>query len=134
MVFRLPNTLTHWPWPRRINPHYEEVKIASDAWFRSFKAFGPEVQRAYERCDSSMIFPLESQCSNPFLEHLRTVCDLMHLLFAFDEYTDNAPPEVVRQYADIVMDAVRSPIKPRPSDEVVLGIIAQEYSYSCLYV
>ncbi len=50
----------------------------------------------------------------------------MHLLFAFDDYTDNAPHEVVRRYADIVMDAVRNPIKSRPSDEVVLGVIAQE--------
>ncbi|KAK0437386.1 isoprenoid synthase domain-containing protein [Armillaria borealis] len=75
----------------------------------------------------------DSNKSNPFFEHLRIVCDLMNLFFAFDEYSDNAPPEVVRQYADIVMDAVRSPIKPRPSDEVVLGVIAQEYSYSCLF-
>ncbi len=58
----------------------------------------------------------------------------MNLFFAFDEYTDNAPPEVVRQYADVVMDAIRNPIKPRHSDEVVLGIIAQEYSHSCLCV
>ncbi len=58
----------------------------------------------------------------------------MHLLFAFDDYTDNAPPEVVRRYADVVMDAVRNPIKSRPSDEVVLGVIAQEYGYSCLCI
>ncbi|KAK0184329.1 hypothetical protein F5146DRAFT_1125739, partial [Armillaria mellea] len=44
VVFRLPNTLTYWPWPRRINPHHEEVKAASEAWFRSFKAFGPKSQ------------------------------------------------------------------------------------------
>ncbi|SJL16465.1 uncharacterized protein ARMOST_19991 [Armillaria ostoyae] len=62
------------------------------------------------------------------------VCDLMALLFAFDEYTDNAPPDVVRRYADVVMDAVRNSVKPRPNDEVVLGVISQEYSYSCLCV
>ncbi len=45
VVFRIPDTLTYWPWPRKINPHYEEVKAASDAWFRSFKAFGPKAQR-----------------------------------------------------------------------------------------
>ncbi|PBK67980.1 terpenoid synthase [Armillaria solidipes] len=112
VVFRIPDTLMYWPWPRKINPHHEEVKAASDAWFRSLKAFGPEAQREFECCDS---------------KHLRTVCDLMHLLFTFDDYTDNAPPEVVRRYADVVMDAVRNPIKSRPSDEVVLGVIAQEF-------
>ncbi|KAG7441663.1 terpenoid synthase [Guyanagaster necrorhizus] len=112
VVFRIPDTLTYWPWPRRINPHHEEVKAASDAWFRSFKAFGQEAQRAYERCDS---------------KHLRTGCDMMNLLFTFDEYTDNKPPEIVRQYADIVMDAMRHPYKPRPTDEMVLGVVAQEF-------
>ncbi|KAK0421583.1 terpenoid synthase [Armillaria borealis] len=125
VVFRIPHTLTYWPWPRRINPHYEEVKAVSDAWFRSLKAFGPEAQRAFERGDCSLLSSLA--CPTATKEHLRTVCDLINLLFTFDEYTDNAPPETVRQYADVVMDAVRNPTKPRPSDEVVLGIIAQEF-------
>ncbi|PBK94406.1 hypothetical protein ARMGADRAFT_1029519 [Armillaria gallica] len=72
----------------------------------------------------------DSNKINPFLEHLRTVCDLVHLLSAFDDYADNAPHKVVRQYADIVTDAVRNPIKSRPGDEVVLGVIAQEYSHT----
>ncbi len=45
VVFRIPDTLMYWPWPRKINPHHEEVKAASDAWFRSLNAFGPEAQR-----------------------------------------------------------------------------------------
>ncbi|SJL16460.1 uncharacterized protein ARMOST_19984 [Armillaria ostoyae] len=62
VVFRISDTLMYWPWPRKINPHHEEVKAASDAWFRSLNASGPEAQRVFERCDSSMIFPPESQC------------------------------------------------------------------------
>ncbi|KAK0215213.1 terpenoid synthase [Armillaria nabsnona] len=125
VVFRIPDTLMYWPWPRKINLHHEEVKAASDAWFRSLNAFGPEAQRVFECCDSSLLASLG--CPTATKEHLRTVCDLMHLLFAFDDYTDNAPPEVVRRYANVVMDAVRNPIKSRPSDEVVLGVIAQEF-------
>ncbi|PBK94448.1 terpenoid synthase [Armillaria gallica] len=115
VVFRIPDTLTYWPWPRRINPHYEEVKAASDAWFRSFKAFGPESQRAFDRCNFSMT------------DHLRTQCDFMSLVFAIDEYTDRVTPEVVRQYFDVVIDALKNPAKRRPSDEVVLGVITQEF-------
>ncbi|KAK0214397.1 terpenoid synthase [Armillaria fumosa] len=111
-VFRIPDTLAYWPWPRTINPHYEEVKAASEAWFRSFKAFGPESQSAFDRCN---------------FKHLRTQCDFMNLVFVIDEYTDNATPEVVRQYFDVVIDALRNPAKPRPSDEVVLGVVAQEF-------
>ncbi len=51
----------------------------------------------------------------------------MNIFFVFDEYTDYASPEVTRRYADIIMDAIRNPFEPRPSGEVVLGVIAQEY-------
>ncbi|KAK0443676.1 terpenoid synthase [Desarmillaria tabescens] len=112
IVIRLPDTLVYWPWSRRINSHYEEVKRESGTWFCSFRAFGPEVKSAFDRCD---------------FKHLRTVCDMMNLFFVFDEYTDNATPEVVRQYADIVMHAIRNPTKPRPKDEVILGVVAQEF-------
>ncbi|SJL16467.1 uncharacterized protein ARMOST_19993 [Armillaria ostoyae] len=125
VVFRIPDTLTYWPWPRRINPHYEEVKAASEAWFRSFKAFGPRAQSAFDCCNFSLLCSLAYPTATK--EHLRTACDMMNQFFVFDEYTDNAPPEIVRQYADIVMDAIRDPTKPRPSDEVVLGLVAQEF-------
>jgi len=47
----LPETMAAWPWPRAINPYYEEVKAASNAWFKSFKPFTPESQRAFDKCD-----------------------------------------------------------------------------------
>ncbi|KAK0443679.1 terpenoid synthase [Desarmillaria tabescens] len=125
IIIRLPDTLTYWPWTRRINPHYEEVKAASQAWFRSFRAFGPEAQLAFDRCDFSLLCSLAYPTASR--EHLRTACDLMNLFFVFDEYTDNAPPETVRQYADIIMDAIRNQDEPRPRNEVVLGAIAQEF-------
>ncbi|KAK0215217.1 terpenoid synthase, partial [Armillaria nabsnona] len=125
VMFRLPDTLMYWPWPRRINPHYEEVKAASEAWFRSFKAFGPEAQRVFDHCDFSLAASLGYPTATK--EHLRTACDLMNLFAIFDAYTDNAPPDIVRQYIDIVMDTIKNPSKPRASDEVVLGIVAQEF-------
>ena len=38
-VFRLPKILQDWPWPRQINPLYEEIKGRSLAWLLNF----PEV-------------------------------------------------------------------------------------------
>ncbi|SJL11821.1 uncharacterized protein ARMOST_15232 [Armillaria ostoyae] len=125
VTFRIANTLTYWPWPRRINPHYEEVKAESEAWFQSFKAFGPESQRAFDRCNFSLAASLGYPTATK--EHLRTGCDLMNISFVFDEYTDYASPEVARRYADIIMDAIRNPFEPRPSGKVVLGVIAQEF-------
>ncbi|PBK94370.1 terpenoid synthase [Armillaria gallica] len=118
IVYRIPNTLT-------INPHYEEVKVASEAWFRSFKAFGSDAQYTFDQCGFSLLASLAYPEATK--EHLRTACDLMNLYFVLDEYTDNASPNIVRQYADILMDAIRNPTKPRPDGEVVLRVIAQEF-------
>lgn len=51
--FYIPNCLEYWPWPRHINPHYQEVKKASAAWAESFGAFNPKAQHAYNACDFS---------------------------------------------------------------------------------
>ncbi|KAF8888381.1 terpenoid synthase [Gymnopilus junonius] len=112
LVYHLPDTLKEWPWPRRINRHHEEAKAESDAWFRSFKAFSVESQKAFDRCDFTQ---------------LRTACDMTNLFFVFDEYTDSAATHLARHYADVVIDALRNPFKKRPDGEVVLGAIAQEF-------
>lgn len=49
----IPNMLARWPWPRRINPYYAEVKKESAAWTASFGAFSPKAQHAFDRCDFS---------------------------------------------------------------------------------
>jgi len=55
----LPNMLATWKWPRRINPHYGEVKQASAAWLAGFGAFSPKAQQAFDRCDFSMWLAVE---------------------------------------------------------------------------
>lgn len=49
-VVRLPETMARWPTPRRISPFHEEIANESAEWFRSFHAFGPNAQRAFDRC------------------------------------------------------------------------------------
>jgi len=51
--FYIPDTLAKWPWPRHLNPHYEEAKKESQEWASSFKAFNPKAQHAFNRCDFS---------------------------------------------------------------------------------
>ena len=50
----LPETMAKWPWPRAINPHYEEVSAKSNAWFHGFKAFTARSQHAFDKCDFGM--------------------------------------------------------------------------------
>ena len=49
----IPNLVARWPWPRRINPHYDAVKNESASWIAGFGAFSPEEQRAIDFCDPS---------------------------------------------------------------------------------
>ncbi|KAJ7125817.1 terpenoid synthase [Mycena crocata] len=125
--FIFPDTIAGWPWLRRINPHFEAVKVESEAWFRTFKAFGPKAQKAFERCDFCRLASLAYPALNN--QRLRTGCDLMMLFFTFDEYTDVLPAidTEVRRYADIVMDALRNPEKPRPEGEPVVGEVARQF-------
>ena len=47
----LPDTLAQWPFPRRINPHYDTVSTQSATWARNFGAFGIRAQKAFDKCD-----------------------------------------------------------------------------------
>ena len=55
-----------------------------------------------------------------------TSTDLMTLFYAFDEYTDVEDETTTRQMADIVMDGLRNPTKPRPNNECFLGEMARQ--------
>lgn len=46
-----PDVLENWPWPRRINPHFSEVKAESDAWIESFRCFDARGVKAFNRCN-----------------------------------------------------------------------------------
>ena len=50
-LLHIPETLADWAWLRVINPHYEEVKRESNAWFKSFKPFNERSQYAFDLCD-----------------------------------------------------------------------------------
>ena len=56
----LPDTMTDWPWPRAINPHFEAVKMESNDWFHSFKTLSPKLQETFNKSD-----PGPSYFSNP---------------------------------------------------------------------
>ena len=50
----------------------------------------------------------------------------MTLFYAFDEYTDVEDEVITREMADIVMDGLQNPEKPRPQGECFLGEMARQ--------
>jgi hypothetical protein len=51
----------------------------------------------------------------------------MVLFFIYDEFTDKVDGDGARAYAEMVMDAIRSPHKERPQGEPKLGEITRQY-------
>lgn len=48
-IVYVPDTMSNWPWPRKINPLYEEVEAESIAWLSSFQPLTPESQNAHNK-------------------------------------------------------------------------------------
>ncbi|KAI0329655.1 terpenoid synthase [Cubamyces sp. BRFM 1775] len=122
----IPDFMASWPWPRHINPLYEEVAAESNAWLRSFAPFTPESQHAFEQCDfgrlAALAYPDASR------DILRTGADLMNVFFIIDEYTDVEPEGVVKKMVDVVIDAVHHFQKARPVGETILGEVVKQFA------
>ncbi|KAG6330338.1 hypothetical protein ID866_8752 [Astraeus odoratus] len=124
-MFYLPNTMANWPWPRKMNPYFEEVKAEANEWFRAFNALTPQSLKAFEKCDfarlASLAYPNASR------EHLRVACELIIVYFIVDEYTDVEDATRTGEIVDIIIDALKNPHVPRPKGEVVLGEIIRQF-------
>ncbi|KAG1848510.1 terpenoid synthase [Suillus subalutaceus] len=121
----LPDTMIDWPWPRTINPHFEDVKAEVDASFRNFKTLSLELQEGFDKCDSARLAALAYP--NASRKHIRIGCDLMNVLLLFEWYTDIENEAVTKEMVDIVLDALHNPHKIRPEGECILGEIARMF-------
>ncbi|KAG2036834.1 terpenoid synthase [Suillus americanus] len=122
----IPNTVSTWPWPRRLNEYYPEVKVESAAWFASFKAFSSAgALDAFERIHCDLV----SCLGNPIASkaHVRSACDITRILYVIDEYSDVSKPSDVREQKNAVMDALHNPHKPRPKGEWVGGEMMRQF-------
>nr|BDI63096.1 sesquiterpene synthase [Collybia nuda] len=124
-VIVLPDTLRNWPWPRSINPFYEVCKAESSKWCEGFRAFSPSAQRAFNKCDFNLLASLAYPLLNR--DGCRIGCDLMNLFFVIDEHSDVADMKTARSQANIIMDALRNPLKPRPKGEWIGGEVARQF-------
>lgn len=122
----LPDTMTNWPWPRTINPHFEAVKIEADAWFHSFKALDAEILEAFDKCGAAYLVAL----AHPTLsrENLRVGCEMMDIQLFVDEVTDRSTAAGANGIVDIVIDALHNPHKIRPEGEHIIGEMMRQCS------
>jgi hypothetical protein len=104
-TFQLPDLFKDWPLPRTINPHHEEIASISADWIDSYKAFSPRRRIAFRKAAFGLLASLACPLANR--EHLRAGCDLMNVVFVFDDISDEQCESDVRKESDLIMDALR---------------------------
>ncbi|KAG1738965.1 terpenoid synthase [Suillus lakei] len=122
----LPDTMTNWPWPRAINPHFEAVKVEADAWLYGFKTLSPESLDAFDKCNAAYLVALGHPTVSR--EHLRAGCEVMNMQLVVDEVTDSSTGAGANEIADIVIDALHNPHKTRPEGEHIIGEMMRQCS------
>ena len=71
-----------------------------------------------------------------YVAHLRVVCDALNIVFLFDDYSDIQEPQIVREVADTIVDALYNPSahpKPHVEDHGRFGEITRR-SVICLCI
>jgi len=122
----LPDTMTNWPWPRAVNPHYEAVKIEADAWFRSFKTLDQELLKAFDKCNTAYAVALAYPSASR--EYLRVGCEVLDVQLVVDDVTDRSTVAGAKGIVDIVIDALHNPYKIRPEGEYIVGEMMRQCS------
>ncbi|KAI0332667.1 terpenoid synthase [Cubamyces sp. BRFM 1775] len=121
----VPDTMARWPWPRRINPYYEDVAPESAECLRSFDAFSPDQQAIFDRCNFGLLAALVYPDADR--GHFRVCCDLMNMLFVLDEQTDVSDPAKAQHIVETAIDGVVHPWHSPPPDEPVIGEIVRQF-------
>jgi len=123
--YRLPDVVAQWPWPRKLNQHYQQAKAESNRWLHDFEALDAKAQNVFDICDG----PLLCSLGFPSLDkdRLRVACDLMVVLLLLDEYTDNTDGDEARTCADMVTNVFENPHVERPQGESIIGEITRQF-------
>lgn len=63
-VLTLPDFQADWNWPRRLNPHTDEIRQESSDWAASFGAFSARAQKSFDKCNFSECSVLRAQLAS----------------------------------------------------------------------
>ncbi|KIM35056.1 hypothetical protein M413DRAFT_32803 [Hebeloma cylindrosporum] len=122
--FIIPDLLSTFPWPRRLSEHYLQVKSESAAWVDSYPLFNEELLRPVQHNDPAL---LAAHTTPREKDIVRLQSDLLIILLAMDEVSDEGGSELNTQIREIVMDAFRNPYNERPGGEHQLGEMTRDF-------
>ncbi|KAK7443530.1 hypothetical protein VKT23_015703 [Stygiomarasmius scandens] len=125
VIYRLPDLHEKWPFPRIMSFWHREVSPVSADWIESFGLFSEAHKRRFRKINcgllASLAYPYHTK------EELRPAADLMNVLFAVDDISDELTADEVKNLSDICLDALRNPDKPRPQGEHPVGQLHKDF-------
>ncbi|KAI9147523.1 (+)-eremophilene synthase [Paramyrothecium foliicola] len=91
------------------NPHYETVKVQSEAWIGRICDFPPKLQEKIEKCDFSFFCAVAA----PYAPRskFRTLCDWGNWVFPFDDMFDNGELKNAPGAAEKMMNDLMAPMR-----------------------
>lgn len=90
----------------RINPHYEKIKIESEAWINDQCDFDDRMRRRIRATDFSFFCSVSAPEAHP--EELRTMCDWGNWVFPWDDMFDNGSLRQSPEKAQQMMESLLS--------------------------
>ena len=102
---QLPDLYEGWPLKRTLNPAFYDVAPVSADWIDDFKAFSPKRRTIFRKANFGLLASLAYPHASP--AHLRTGCDLLNVLWSFDDISDDQCSADVRKEGANIMDALR---------------------------
>ena len=103
----LPDLHALCKWKSAFNPHHKEAAAASSEWVLGYGFFSGKKLQFFCEGGSELL------CSYVYhyasLEHLRTACDFVNLLFTIDEISDEQNSDEAKKTGQVVLNAFRDP-------------------------
>ncbi|KAF5322320.1 hypothetical protein D9619_000148 [Psilocybe cf. subviscida] len=102
---RLPNLFDACPMIASTNPYYKEAAAESRAWINSYDIFNDRKRAFFIQAQNELL------CSYVYpyagYEQFRTTCDLINLLFAIDEISDEQNGIGARETGQVFVNSMK---------------------------
>ncbi|KAF7328550.1 Terpene cyclase [Mycena venus] len=126
-VLKLPDIHERWPFPVLHNPWQDIVGAESLSWMESLSIMSGSQMKKFRAANFDILASM-AYAHMTDMHHFRVACDLLLVLFAFDDATDEQSGQEARRTAEISLDALRDWKTPRSQGEHPAGEMHRSFS------
>ncbi|KZS92146.1 terpenoid synthase [Sistotremastrum niveocremeum HHB9708] len=112
LTIRLPKMLDNWPWPRRLNPGYEQLRQDSVNWVKQFNPENLGIKKVFKGGNSEM---------------LRVESDFLTSVIVTDDSGDTESAEEAQAIVDSINEGFNNPHVKMPRDRPVIAELTRQF-------